>query len=188
MAGKGEPVISLAGLFKRGSEPLMIQNVLCAIRREGSEGHPNRQPFRGLLTWIDVPSDRAVSGARGRRIVITRLAAENAIHTLLGMGIDHHPSSTHHDPRRKVGIITHAEVVEKRIEIAGFIFAKDFPEVVDAVRAGRTSEYGFSYAMSDVVIENTKQRVWTIAKCTFTGAALLLKHKAGYQNTWIELL
>ena len=30
--------------------------------------HPNRVPFEGVLTYVDVPSDRAPSGSRGRRV------------------------------------------------------------------------------------------------------------------------
>ena len=37
--------------------------------------HPNRAPFRGVLTLVDTPSDRAPSGARGHRVVLTRAAA-----------------------------------------------------------------------------------------------------------------
>src|SRR5258706_8737395 len=35
-------------------------------------GHPNRLPFEGVLTLLDVPSDKAPSGARGHRVVLTR--------------------------------------------------------------------------------------------------------------------
>ena len=38
-------------------------------------GHPNRLPFEGVLTLIDVPGDKAPSGARGHRVVLTREAA-----------------------------------------------------------------------------------------------------------------
>ncbi len=34
--------------------------------------HPNRVPFEGVLTYVDVPSDRAPSGSRGRRVILTR--------------------------------------------------------------------------------------------------------------------
>ena len=36
------------------------------------EGHPNRLPFEGCLTLVDVASDKAPSGARGHRVVLTR--------------------------------------------------------------------------------------------------------------------
>jgi hypothetical protein len=36
-----------------------------AIEMPAVEGHPNREPSRGVLTLVDVASDRAPSGARG---------------------------------------------------------------------------------------------------------------------------
>ena len=179
---------SLASTLRRGQEPQMIQGVLSAIKREGIEGHPNRQPFRGLLTWIDLPSDSGPSGAKGHRVILSRLAAENAVHTLLGMGVNWHESSEHHDPRRKVGIVTHAEVIEKRLEIGGYLFANDFPEVVKRVRDGRAGDMGFSYDMANVALEDPRGKVWKVLDCTFTGASLIRKDRAAYRNTWIELL
>ena len=38
-------------------------------------GHPNRLPFEGCLTLLDVASDKAPSGARGHRVVMTTEAA-----------------------------------------------------------------------------------------------------------------
>jgi hypothetical protein len=32
-----------------------------------------------------------------------------------------------------------------------------------------------------------RARVWTLMKVIFTGAAILRKNKAAYQDTWIEL-
>src|SRR5713226_1944585 len=72
--------------------------------------HPNRQPFHGVLTLVDVPSDRAPSGAGGRRVLLTTQAAERALASLLGMALDFTPNLDGHDARRKVGIITSAKV------------------------------------------------------------------------------
>jgi len=73
--------------------------------------HPNRAPFRGVLTLLDTPSDKPPSGARGHRVLLTRAAAEAALPSLLGMGLDYAPALDRHDARRKVGIITEAEIV-----------------------------------------------------------------------------
>ena len=73
--------------------------------------HPNRAPFRGVLTLVDTPSDRAPSGARGHRVLLTRAAAEAALPSLLGMALDFTASFDGHDARRKVGIIPGAEIV-----------------------------------------------------------------------------
>jgi hypothetical protein len=76
--------------------------------------HPNRAPFRGVLTLVDTPSDSAPSGADGHRVLLTRAAAEQALPSLLGMALDYAPSLDRHDARRKVGIITEANIVGGR--------------------------------------------------------------------------
>src|SRR3954462_7723957 len=73
--------------------------------------HPNRMPFRGVLTILDAPSDRPPAGARGHRVVLTRAAAEAALPSLIGMAVDFTAGFDGHDARRKVGVITSAEIV-----------------------------------------------------------------------------
>lgn len=46
---------------------------------------------------------------------------------------------------------------------------------------------GMSYEVTDVQLEDVRARVWMLEKVTFTGAAILRRDKAAYQNTWIEL-
>ncbi len=41
--------------------------------------------------------------------------------------------------------------------------------------------------MTDVNVVDEGARLWTINHVTFTGAAVLRKSKAAYQDTWIEL-
>ena len=106
-----------------------------AIEMPEVSRHPNRLPFRGVLTQVDTPSDRSPSGARGHRVLLTRAAVEQALPSLLGMALDYTPTLDAHDSRRKVGIITSAEVVGQALEISGYLFAKDFPELVREVRA-----------------------------------------------------
>ncbi len=73
-------------------------------------GHPNRLPFEGILTLVDVASDKAPSGARGHRVLLTRTAAEAALPSLLGMAVDYKAGWDGHDARQKCGIITSAEL------------------------------------------------------------------------------
>ena len=69
-------------------------------------GHPNRLPFEGCLTLVDVASDKAPSGAKGHRVVLTREAAEAAMPSLLGMAVGYKAGWDGHDARQKCGIIT----------------------------------------------------------------------------------
>jgi len=217
-----------------------------AVEMPAVEGHPNRAEFRGVLTVVDAPSQRAPSGSKGRRVMLTKTAAEEALPSLLGMALDYAPSFDRHDVRRKVGVITSAEVVGRNLEVGGYLYAKDFPEIVEevakwgrrpagfrlteperrypsegarlraslsaavarirnltastqeAIRAtmslgfraeagGTAPGLGMSFEVTDVILEDPRARVWTLVKVTFTGAAMLRKDKAAYQDTWIEL-
>ena len=61
------------------------------------EGHPNRVPFDGVLTFLDTVSDKAPAGARGHCVLLTRAAAEQALPSLLGMAVDYRLGWDGHD-------------------------------------------------------------------------------------------
>jgi hypothetical protein len=249
----------------------MIELKSMAVAMPEVVGHPNRAAFAGVLTMVDVPSQRAPSGSKGHLVVLTRKAAEGALSTLLGMGLDYSPALDRHDVRCKVGVITRAEIVGRNLELGGYLFARDFPEIVEeiaksrprsdhkaadsfrarlvqagvihaavspqefgrrgegsrlraslraavhrirslttsvrgnsggslkqmdeirstiraetCVAAGR-SGLGLSYEVTGVQIADTRARIWTLTKVTFTGAAILRRDKAAYGDTWIEL-
>ena len=74
------------------------------------EGHPNRVPFEGVLTLVNTASDKAPSGARGHRVLLTREAAELALPSLLGMAVDYRPGWDGHDHRYAVaGVCFHTD-------------------------------------------------------------------------------
>src|SRR5271165_1225555 len=183
-----------------------------AIEMPAVHGHPNRVAFRGVLTFVDAISDKAPAGARGHRVMLTRKAAEEAIPSLLGMALDYSPRLDGHDTRRKIGVITRAEILGREIAVRGFLYGRDFPEMVaeigknptpsgsprqalaqrtrkkgtpagDSTRAG----LGMSYEIADAVVEDIKATVWILNRVTFTGAAVLRRDKAAYRSTWIEL-
>jgi hypothetical protein len=230
----------------------MIALESMAVAMPEVKGHPNRAAFRGVLTVVDAASQRAPSGSGGRRVVLPKKVAESALPSLLGMALDYAPSFDRHDVRRKVGVITSAEIVGRNLEVGGYLYARDFPEIVEeigkegrgslreikvsrpstppsatvmksegfklraslaeaverlrsltaGVRASRevgvpflraesngtgAAGLGMSYEVTDVVLADRRARVWTLTKVTFTGAAILRKSKAAYQETWIEL-
>jgi len=201
---------------------MQIELEAMAIEMPHVEGHPNRLPFRGVLTLVDVPSDHPPSGAKDHRVMLTRAAAEKALPSLLGMALDFRPNLDGHDARMKVGVITSAEIVRAdgkwqmadgktgggvrpisslsaayQIEIGGYIFAKDFPEIVELMRdptqrqdqalGGTSGELGMSWELANVVVADASAPVWVLTSATFTGAAMLLRQKAAYESTWIEL-
>jgi hypothetical protein len=150
------------------------------------KGHPNRLPFEGCLTLVDVPSDKAPSGARGHRVVLTREAAEAALPSLLGMAVDYKAGWDGHDARQKCGIITAAHLEGQRLMVSGFLFARDYPEMeakVGGVSAGAACEMGMSYELADARVADMRASVWKLTRATFTGAAILLRDKAAYRGT-----
>ncbi|MFL6442239.1 MAG: hypothetical protein ACJ713_00380 [Candidatus Sulfotelmatobacter sp.] len=229
----------------------MIELESMAVTMPLVEGHPNRTNFGGVLTLVDVPSQRSPQGAHGHRVVLTREVAERALPSLIGMALDYTPSFDRHDIRCKVGVITQAEVVGRNLEIGGYLYAKDFPEVVreiakagrkqihqlagtanlrgdaveqgarlraslaqavagireltagirhehpaeknrmvlraQAVASGTGEGLGMSYELTDVDVVDRRARFWILTHATFTGAAILKRSKAAYQDTWIEL-
>ena len=161
-----------------------------AVRFPEVEGHPNRIPFEGCLTLVDVASDRAPSGARGHRVVLTREAAEAALPSLLGMAVDYKAGWDGHNARQKCGIITTAKLEDRKLMVGGYLFARDFPEmearlggVLGAVGAGAESDMGMSYELADAHVADMRAPVWTLTRATFTGAAILLREKAAYRAT-----
>lgn len=157
-----------------------------AVEMPEVEGHPNRLPFEGCLTLVDVPSDKAPSGARGHRVVLTRAAAQAALPSLLGMAVDYKAGWDGHDARQKCGIITSAVLEGKRVQVKGYLYARDFPEMEEKIVAGASSsgsEMGMSYELADAHVADMKAPIWTVTKATFTGAAILLRDKAAYRST-----
>jgi hypothetical protein len=234
----------------------MIELESMAVEMPEVEGHPNRAAFRGVLTVVDVASQRAPSGSKGHRVVLTRAAAEAALPSLLGMALDYAPSYDRHDQRRKVGVITSADVVGRDLEIGGYLYAKDFPDVVkevgrngrrrllkqikitpptlaaqNAARVGHPTHersrmraelaaaverlreltagivrrqigklqagseadgsvvagLGMSFEVADAVLADRRSQVWILTRVTFTGAAILRRNRAAYEDTWIEM-
>ena len=227
-----------------------------AVEMPEVKGHPNRVEFRGVLTLVDVASQRSPHGAKGRRVLLTRKAAEDALPSLIGMAVDYAPSLDRHDAQRKVGVITRAEVVGRNLEVGGYLYAKDFPQIVEEIgkvgkkigrqtsdnglpssdlgksprtegarlraklatavqeirsmlassnkdesvkapivlraettlnTAGMQEGLGMSFEVTNVKLLDARARIWTLTHVTFTGAAILRKSKAAYQDTWIEL-
>jgi chaperonin cofactor prefoldin len=153
-----------------------------AIEIPDFPGHPNRVSFSGVLALVDTPSDQPPAGAAGHRVLLPRAVAEQALPSLLGMAVDFAPGLRGHDARRKIGVITRAEIVANRLEVGGYLFGKDFPEVVRELRA-RRDRLGMSYEVTEVRVADTAARVWVLNHVVFTGAAILERAAAAYQKT-----
>lgn len=144
----------------------------------------NRTPFFGILTRVDEPSTRPPHGSQGHRVLIPRAVAEAALPTLLGMGVDVSGNFKDHAKQTKVGVITEAHIAGKDLVFSGHLYDKDFPEEVAYIQQHKAS-LGASYEIADVSVEDTEATIWTLTALTFTGAAILRKDAAAYQETAI---
>jgi len=70
-----------------------------------------------------------------------------------------------------------------RIAISGYLYAHDFSEVVEELRAGHGG-LGMSYEIADAYVVSPASPVWTVTSFTFTGAAVLRREKTAYPETW----
>jgi len=154
-----------------------------AVKFPHVDGHPNRVPFEGVLTIVNAVSDKAPSGARGHKVMLTGEAAEKALPSLLGMAVDYRPGWDGHDSRRKIGLLTEAHVVGQRLLVSGYLYARDFPDVAKAIEAHAPEAMGMSYELADARVEDLRAEVWKLTRVTFTGAAILLREKAAYRAT-----
>jgi hypothetical protein len=175
LAGRRDGLQGAAGLEMRAM----------AVEFPVVHGHPNRLPFEGVLTLVDVASDKAPSGAKGHRVVLTRAAAEAALPSLLGMAVDYKAGWDGHDARQKCGIITSAELEGQKLMVGGYLFARDFPEMEAKIQGSgaASSLMGMSYELADAHVADMRAQVWTLTRATFTGAAILLREKAAYRST-----
>ena len=147
------------------------------------EGHPNRMPFEGVLTLVNAASDKAPSGARGHRVLLTREAAEKALPSLLGMAVDYRPGWDGHDARRKIGLLTEANLAGQKLMVKGYLYVRDFPDAAREILATSPNALGMSYELADARVEDMRAEVWKLTRVTFTGAAILLREKAAYRTT-----
>jgi hypothetical protein len=99
------------------------------------------------------------------------------------MAVDYRPGWDGHDARRKIGLLTEATVVGNRLVVRGYLYARDFPDVAQAIQAQARETLGMSYELADARVEDMRAEIWKLTQVTFTGAAILLREKAAYRNT-----
>jgi hypothetical protein len=115
--------------------------------------------------------------------MLTREAAEKALPSLLGMAVDYRPGWDGHDARCKIGLLTEANLVGRNLKVSGYLYARDFPDVAEAILAHAPEDMGMSYELADARVEDMRADVWKLTRVTFTGAAILLREKAAYRAT-----
>src|SRR6266568_2797417 len=168
-------------MFRSGGEHMRLEAM--AVKIPHVEGHPNRVPFEGVLTVVNTASDKAPAGARGHRVMLTREAAGEAFPLVAGNAGDYRPGWDGHDARRKIGLLTEANLAGRKLVVSGYLYARDFPEVAKAIQAHAPEALGMSYELADAHVEDMRAEIWKLTRVTFTGAAILLREKAAYRAT-----
>jgi hypothetical protein len=153
-----------------------------ALQMPDVKGHPNRMPFSGVLTRLDTPSDRPPGGSKGKKVILTKSAAERALPSLLGMAVDFTENLDGHDAKRKIGVITGARIEGDAVKVDGILYARDFPQETSRIQTNK-KDLGFSWELADIYVERLDADPLVITDAYFTGAAILRKDKAAYQST-----
>ena len=102
------------------------------------------------------------------------------------MAVDYRPGWDGHDARRKIGLLTEANLVGDKLVVRGYLYARDFPGVAAAIKASAAADpeaMGMSYEIADARVEDMRAEIWKLTRVTFTGAAILLREKAAYRAT-----
>jgi hypothetical protein len=146
--------------------------------------HPNLRRFSGALCTVGQPSDKAPSGARGHTIIVTREAAIKALPSLLCMGINYGSESGKHQVQHKCGIITEAKVCKNLLWVGGYIYSRDFPDLMKKLAA---PDLGMSYESVNCDIQDICAKVWTVVRLIFSGAAVVPVSQAAYKSSSFTL-
>lgn len=158
--------------------------------------HPNKVPFKCVLFMVDQPSDGSPSGAGGKLIRISSSVCDQYLQTFVGMAlnIDYAAGMADHEPRFKVAVIDKAyRSMDGCVWVDGYIYGKDFPDVVATIRYynGLAAEYswseyqfGASLEMEATVQDATDMdNVLDVIEFCGTGAAILFADAAAYKTT-----
>jgi len=153
-----------------------------AVELPQVDDHPNRMPFKGVLTKIGEASNGSPHGAGGKLVTLSRKAADAALASLIGMAVDFTPDFDGHDPTRKIAVILGATVENDDLCIEGIIYAADFPTEAQFIKDNK-DKLGFSFEAQQIYVESLETDPMVITSCVFTGAAVLFKDKAAFMTT-----
>lgn len=183
-------------LLKFSKKVQMRNFKLAEAAATGATQHPNKVPFTCSLFAVDKPSDAPPQGAGDKLIRISSAVCDQFLSTFEGMGmnIDYEDGMNDHEVRFKVGVITKTfRSMEGFAMAEGYIYGKDFPDVVATVRYynGLALEYewpeyqfGTSIEMeAKVTTAPDDAGILDVIEFCGTGAAILFADAAAYKTT-----
>lgn len=163
---------------------------------DNNQKHCNKLPFKGTVMKLDTPSEGSPYNAYHivKPIMLSKKEAMKSVNTMNFMGIDcvwadddedTSDDMTGHDVRFKIGVISSCYVEGSELKVEGFIYASDFPDIVDYIKQNK-SEIGFSVEML-CKAEELYDYI-NVTDVEFTGVAMLFKDCAAYQSTYIDYI
>lgn len=178
--------------LKLSNQKMRVQD----FKLSDAGGHPNKVPFKCALFAVDKPSEGSPHGAGGKKIRISSSVCDQYLQTFVGMAlnIDYTAGMADHDPRFKVAVIDKAyRSLDGYAWIDGYIYGKDFPDVVATIRYynGLAAEYNWSEYQFGASLEMEASvqdapdmdNVLDVIEFCGTGAAILFAEAAAYQTT-----
>ncbi|OPA77460.1 3-oxoacyl-ACP reductase [Paenibacillus selenitireducens] len=178
--------------LKMSKESLRVQE----FKMSSVSEHPNKVPFKCALFAVDQPSDGSPHGAGGKKIRISSAVCDKYLQTFVGMAlnIDYVHGMSDHDPRFKVAVIEKAyRSMDGFAWVEGYIFGKDFPDVVATIRyynslasENQWSEYQFGASLEmEAAVQDAMDTndVLDVIEFCGTGAAILFADAAAYTTT-----
>ncbi|MEK3787566.1 3-oxoacyl-ACP reductase [Paenibacillus sp. FSL K6-1230] len=178
--------------LKMSRQTMRVQD----FKMSDAGSHPNKVPFKCTLFAVDQPSEGSPHGAGGKLIRISSSVCDQCLHTFVGMAlnIDYVNGMSDHDPRFKVAVIEKAyRAMDGYAWIEGYIYGKDFPDVVATIRYynGLAAEYNWSEYQFGASLEmeasvqnaTDAENVLEVMEFCGTGAAILFADAAAYKTT-----
>jgi hypothetical protein len=178
--------------LKLSNQKMRVQD----FKLSDAGGHPNKVPFKCALFAVDQPSEGSPHGAGGKKIRISSSVCDQYLQTFVGMAlnIDYAAGMADHDPRFKVAVIDKAyRSLDGYAWIDGYIYGKDFPDVVATIRyynglaaEHNWSEYKFGASLEmEASVQDAPdlENVLDVVEFCGTGAAILFAEAAAYQTT-----
>jgi len=124
---------------------------------------------------VNAASDKAPAGARGHRVMLTREARKRrCLRCWHGGGLPARMDG--HDARRKIGLLTEANLVGRRLVVSGYLYARDFPKWPKRFWRTLLSD-GDDYELADARVEICGRGVEADPRDLYR-AAILLREKA----------
>lgn len=142
----------------------------------------NRQPFTGILCTLDEASVKAPMSKFGKRVVLTKAAAEKALPSIVGQPVNVTWDSpdgkfSGHD-KTVVGIFTKGWIQDNDLWVEGYLFNETLPKICASIKQEK-SDLGFSYEILSKSNRTNGDEV-LVDDFTFIGGTILYKSKAAY--------